>query len=153
MKQHHYYFVSTWAIPASLEQCELAVLDIDHWPLWWDGFVAGELTHPKLGIEGSKVEARWRSLFGYHLRLDITIDSYLPNKLISFTSSGDLTGQGSWSFERLNSETTKMVITWDVATTKVWMNVFGPVLKPFLKLAHRYLMRRSQAGLRHYLSS
>ena len=139
-------------MPAPPRQVASAILDVQNWPQWWDGLESATVAEPQADIIGSRIECTWRSLTGYRLTLGIVITTYTPERTIVFTSSGDLVGGGSWTFEPTAEKATKMEIVWQVATEKGWMNLLAPVLRPLFIYSHNLLMRRGERGLRKYLA-
>lgn len=151
MKQNLYHFMNTWHIPVDKITAENAILDMKSWKQWWLGLEKGETTKPKLGIIGTKIRAEWKSMFGYKIGILLTITGYKPGEYITFQSKGDLMGEGSWTYRSARNSGTNMDITWNVSTTKTWMNVFGLVLRPVFVFAHGSLMNQGEQGLNQYL--
>lgn len=152
MTHRSYSFESVWFIPFNLADSERAVIDFDAWTKWWPGLVEGKITKPKSSIVGSEINAMWRSILGYKLAMQLSITDYFLNNYIKFESKGDLVGTGSWSFKEISDSETRMVILWNVRTTKAWMNLSGMFLRPVFIYAHHNLMKKGELGLRRYLS-
>lgn len=144
--------MSTWHTPGALEEVEATILDIDSWKQWWSGLEEGRVVAYNGGVVvGGVVACTWKSLVGYRLSMRLTITDYKPRQSIEFRSEGDLVGEGSWKFRSLGLTETAMDVTWNVATTKDWMNIFGPVLRPLFVQNHNILMRKGESGLRKYV--
>ena len=151
MKHRHYNFVSTWHVSAPVGTVEAAILDINSWKQWWDGLEDGRVVTHNGDIVGGVITCTWKSLAGYHLTMRLTITDYLPQQRIVFRSDGDLVGEGSWAFQTTAEGGTQMDIAWNVTTTKTWMNLFGPVLRPLFVQNHHILMCKGEQGLQEYV--
>jgi len=154
IKPKKYHFVSEWQVDAARADVVQAIMDVTNWYKWWPGLIKTdvlEIVHGPAGFKGSKFAAIWRSSVGYKLHLQITINEYRANNFFGFSSSGDLAGRGSWEFSGVQGNT-KMHIVWEVSTTKIWMNVLAPLLRPAFVHNHKTIMRRGEIGLRKFLS-
>ncbi len=152
MKRSEYHFKSTWNSTAHLPVAEQAILDMEGWKQWWSGMVAARTIRHQRAVVGSVVTATWKSMFGYRLAMQLTIIGYVPGQQITFRSSGDLEGEGSWTFRVTSDGGTQMDILWNVTTQKTWMNVLAPFLRPLFVGAHNKLMEQGERGLRRYLA-
>jgi len=152
IRQSDYDFRTTWTITAPRHRVSTAIQDMRSWPTWWPGLRSVEVKNVHKKIVGSRVHMAWGARLGYTLRIEITITNYMADSRIDFTSVGDLVGGGSWSLKDGDQiDTTAINILWHVATTKRWMNISAPLLRPIFIFNHYLLMRAGQKGLRHYL--
>lgn len=151
IKNHIYHFTSDWNINATPALAELAIHNVPEWKLWWRDLVYVNIVRETPSYIGSEFEAAWRSAVGYTLHMSIVITSFEAGKSIGFDATGDLQGSGTWQFTSAQHGTTAMHITWNVATTKPWMNTLAPLLKPLFTLNHHILMRRAETSLNKYL--
>ena len=152
-KQPKFYnFVSTWHIRSNTAQVASLIVEPASWTSWWPGLLAAQVSDVKDTIIGSHISATWRALAGYKIKLTITITGYEPMQLITFASKGDLVGNGSWTIKPDGQGETKMIILWNVSTTKTWMNVFAPILKPIFIYSHHHLMQKGEQGLNDYVN-
>ena len=147
---YDYTFKSLWRIPASTKRVNDAVLNTGDWTAWWKGLERVEIIKEAHGA-GSIYNCNWRSASGYRLRTTITVTNYEPEKIIEFDSNGDLKGSGSFRM-RQTSQGSSITINWNVSTTKPWMNLVKPLLRPLFEHNHAKLMKSGEAGLQHYLS-
>lgn len=143
---HTYQFQSTWHVPVPKTRVEPIIEDVSSWPSWWQGVESATLLEKTDSYEGSKAMLCYRAPLGYRLKLRITITEHVQGELLAFTSTGDLEGNGSWSFEEKDGSTT-MVILWNVTTTKRWMNMAAPFLKPLFVRGHHRVMSDGERGL------
>jgi hypothetical protein len=65
---------------------------------------------------------------------------------------GELQGKGIWQFEETDG-VTFVQYNWQVITTKTWMNIFSPLLKPLFKYNHDVVMRWGAEGLARKLNA
>jgi hypothetical protein len=149
MKQKSYSFKSTWRIQAPEQLVEKSIDDIERWPVWWTDLESVAVLHFDEAIIGNQVGMQWRARGGYRLKLELQITNHDARK-ITFNSKGDLVGQGICNFAVHNSLTI-VEILWNVKTTKLWMNLLAPVLRPVFISNHASLMRQGETGLNRYL--
>ncbi len=147
---NNYTFHDEWKIKASLPKSWKAISKSTGWESWWPGLKTAHIINHPGDIVGSSIQLTWRSKTGYHLRHTITITSIEPRHVIRFVSSGDLVGQGSWQLSEEN-DLTHMAIDWHVQTTKRWMNLLSPILRPIFVRNHAALMKNGESGLNKYL--
>lgn len=145
-----YDFHDEWYINAPLEATWEGVSNSASWQKWWPDLKSAVVTNMDSDIVNSKAKLIWRSKTGYELAHVITIKALTMHKSIEFTSEGDLEGYGSWSFESVGGAT-RMEIDWHVETTKSWMNILSPFLRPLFALNHHALMNQGEKGLNKYL--
>ena len=148
----HYEFHSRWLIPTDLAIVEAIILDSKRWRVWWPDIIRVE-GEPVPGYVGARYQVTWRSVVGYTLDLAIIVTGYTEGEQMTFDSSGDLDGHGTFMLSQLPSQPTEIAISWSVTTTKRWMNLFAPVLRPFFAWNHRLLMSRGEKGLRQFIAS
>ena len=141
-----YNFHDEWDINVPLETAWVLASDPSKWQQWWPGLKNVIITDQKSNVVGSRASLMWRSKTGYKLKHAVTITSIQPRSNIKFNSEGDLKGSGIWKFINQGNQT-HMVIDWHVQTTKVWMNVLAPLLRPIFINNHSALMKRGEAGL------
>lgn len=145
-KNVNYNFTSVWHINSPLAQAEAAIQDVANWPRWWPSLTTVNIQKETTSLIGSEANLSWRAALGYMLQLQITITERKPGSKLAFTSEGDLTGGGEWLFVGKGSQTA-MTINWRVSTTKPWMNLLAPLLKPVFIASHHKVMRDGEKGL------
>lgn len=150
MKNVDYCFTSQWLIEAEYRRAARAVEDVERWNEWWRGLEKLEILQSRRDHVGSMILGQWRTS-GYRLEIIIEITEHVPEKLLRFKASEDLVGEGSWIIRSKNEHQTEMQITWNVATTKAWMNLLAPILQPVFKWNHHRVMKRGEQGLNEYL--
>ena len=146
MKLNNYSFESHWHIPAAITVVVPLISDVEKWPEWWPGLESAVVKKETEDLVGSTATMVWQAMSGYKIHLRLHITHLQPNRSISYDSAGDLAGHGSWTFREVGTKT-DMIIKWQVHTTKVWMNLLTPLLKPIFKYNHRRMMRQGEKGL------
>ena len=95
---------------------------------------------------GRRGTYEWRSRVPYPVRFAVEVTRVARPSLLAGRASGELAGTGTWRFFE-HSGMTAVVYEWDVATTKAWMNVIGPLAAPVFEWNHDWIMRRGGEGL------
>ncbi len=151
MKTAQYLLKSAWKIEGPLLVTSTSIMKVTDWPLWWPGLEVVQNVVEKPAIVGSTAKMTWKAATGYKINIYLTATDYRNGKDITFSSEGDLKGTGKWLFEAKSPNVTKIEMTWEVATTKPWMTVLSPLLRPFFIYNHRKLMRDGETGLNKFL--
>ncbi|GAA3624374.1 hypothetical protein GCM10022200_03310 [Microbacterium awajiense] len=147
-----YSFVSRWRVPAPRERVwtELVrMLELGGAPSWWRAVTVTE--RPDALGAGALVGLRVRSPLGYALRVRLVITAVEAGRLLAADGVGDLTGAGRIEIEEAEEHASVVIIHWDVATTRAWMNRTAWVLRPAFERAHARVMLAGEAGLRRAL--
>lgn len=152
-KEYNYSFITTWKIKAPVQQVWAVLYNQEDWPTWWKGVIA---VKPLIdGDEhdiGKKMRYSWKSFLPYTLSFDMTSVAITPLTYMEGKATGELEGVGKWFFTEEGGITT-VCYTWEVNTTKKWMNVLAPVLKPAFKWNHDVVMRWGAEGLAKKLNA
>ena len=146
-----YRFVTVWQVRAPIERVWDAIYHSERWPEWWKGVVGVvTLVSPDRDGLGGLTRYVWRSALPYTLTIDTTATRVDPPYAMDGRSTGELEGEGRW---RLSSDDglTTVRYEWDVATTKRWMNLLAPILRPAFQWNHDVVMRQGGEGLRRLL--
>ncbi len=141
-----YRFLSTWCVDAPIERVWDVLQDDEHYPDWWKGVLAVKVLEPgdEHGV-GRVARTTWRSALPYKLEFDFRLTRVEPPHLIAGQASGELEGDGTWRL--YEGRGTAAVYSWNVRTTRAWMNVLRPVAKPAFGWNHDVVMRRGAQGL------
>jgi hypothetical protein len=142
-----YRFLTTWLLETSPERAWEAIEDVRAWPGWWRGVERVEVLDPGDDRSiGSRHRVTWRSRVPYPLTFDFEVARVDRPRLMEGRAAGDLEGAGSWRlFE--HDGVTAVVYDWDVATTRRWMNLVGPVARPVFSWNHDVVMRWGGEGV------
>jgi uncharacterized protein YndB with AHSA1/START domain len=142
-----YRFLTTWLLESPVDPVWDAIYDAERWPEWWRGVESVVELEP--GDEqkvGSLSRHRWRSRLPYAVEFESRTTRVERPSLIEGVASGELAGRGLWRlFER--DGVTAVLYQWDVATTRPWMNLLAPLLRPAFRWNHDQVMRGGGEGL------
>jgi uncharacterized protein YndB with AHSA1/START domain len=148
-----YEFLTTWCVGAPIERVFDVLNDAASYPEWWKGVAAVEVSDPgdADGL-GKQALFSWRSVLPYTLRFDSRVTRVERPHLIEGRAFGELEGVGVW---RLFSgpDGTAVLYSWNVRTTKLWMNLAGPLARPAFRWNHDLVMRQGGVGLAERLGA
>jgi hypothetical protein len=142
-----YSFLTTWCVDAPIDRVWDVIYASERYPEWWNG--VRKVTELEPGGEhgvGSLSRLEWRSRLPYTLVFDLRVTRSQPPHLLEAQALGELEGIGIW---RLYSGAagTAVVYSWEVATTRRWMNRLSPLARPAFAWNHDYVMRQGAHGL------
>ena len=142
-----YSFLTTWCVAAPIEPVWDLISSSERYPEWWKG--VRKVTELEPGGEngvGTLSRLEWRSKLPYSLEFDVRVTRSEPPYLLEGHASGELEGVGVW---RLYSSDigTALVYSWDVSTTRAWMNAISPLARRVFAWNHDYVMRQGAIGL------
>jgi uncharacterized protein YndB with AHSA1/START domain len=142
-----YSFLTTWCVDAPIERVWDVIYASERYPDWWKG--VRKVTQLERGGEhgvGALWRLEWRSRMPYTLEFDLRITRSEPPHLLAAQAIGELEGSGTW---RLFSSPlgTAILYSWDVSTTRAWMNRLGPIARPAFAWNHNIVMRQGAYGL------
>lgn len=148
-----YHFVTTYKVEAPIEQVWQTVRDLDHYPSWAKGiFYAQQLESGAVDGVGDKIRHKVKGRLPYTLVLEFTVSQADPPRFLELRAIGELVGVGRWTL-RQHEATTTAEYTWDVRTTKRWMNLLAPLARPLFEWNHDGVMRDAGQGLAHLLGA
>ncbi len=148
-----YRFVTEWDFDAPVERVFEAISDSLRWPEWWRGIKAvRELSDQEPQGIGNRRRYTFRSFLPYDLVFDMEVTRFEAPTALSGRASGELEGEGRWSFTP-TAAGTHVRYEWDVRTTRWWMNLLAPVARPAFSWNHGIVMRWGEEGLRRRLSA
>ncbi|MEA2130343.1 MAG: hypothetical protein QOJ85_3234 [Solirubrobacteraceae bacterium] len=142
-----YSFLTTWCVDAPIQPVWDLISSSERYPEWWKGVRNVTPLEPG-GVNGVGALSRleWRSKLPYSLEFDLRVTRSQPPYLIEAQASGELEGIGVW---RLYDGPlgTAVIYSWDVSTTRRWMNRLAPIARPAFAWNHDYVMRQGAQGL------
>lgn len=146
-----YSFLTTWCVEAPIERAWEVIHASERYPTWWKGVRNVTALEPgdDTGLGGlSRFE--WRSKLPCSLEFDMRVTRCERPHLLEGQASGQLEGVGSWRLYE-GSAGTAIVYSWDVFTTRRWMNRLAPLARSALEC--NYVMRQGAHGLAQQLEA
>jgi uncharacterized protein YndB with AHSA1/START domain len=141
-----YEFVTTWCVDAPIEAVFEVLNGSTGYPRWWKGVQSVEVLEPgDQGGIGGLHRFTWRSVLPYSLGFDLRVTRVERPHLIEAQAFGELEGIGTWRL--YEGHGTAIVYDWRVRTTKLWMNLLGPLAGPAFAWNHDVVMRQGGEGL------
>jgi uncharacterized protein YndB with AHSA1/START domain len=148
-----YRFVTLWRIEAPIDAVWEAIYRSDRWPEWWDSVRrVVELSPGDENGVGNVRRYSWRSRLPYPLIFEVQVTRVERPSVLEGLSRGELVGRGTWNLSTAGSVTT-VRNTWEVQTTKGWMNLLAPLARPLFAWNHAYSMRHGGEGLARLLGA
>jgi len=149
----NYRFITIWYIEAPIHAVSEAICHSLSWPHWWRNVERVEEIAPgdAQGI-GSVRRYTWRGHLPYRLTFDIRVIHFEPLAVIEGIASGDLEGQGRWSFTT-DGAVTVVRYEWQVRTMLPWMNLLALFARPFFKWNHNAVMHQGGEALARRLNA
>lgn len=148
-----YSFVTIWRIDAPIEKVWNALRDFKRMPSWWKYVQSVVELEPgdENGV-GSLVRIVWTSALPYKLRFDTRTTRAQKPRLIELDAMGELNGTGRWQLSEEDGVTV-VRYDWNVSTTKQWMNLLAPLLRPVFEWNHDILMNEGGRSLARLLNA
>jgi uncharacterized protein YndB with AHSA1/START domain len=146
-----YRFLTTWLLESPREQVFDAIYDQASWPSWWRGVEeASEVRPAEPSGVGAVSRMVWKSLLPYRVGFEVTTTHVERPHLMQADAVGELTGVGRWRlFE--DEGVTAVLYEWNVATSRIWMNLLAPVARPVFEWNHDWVMARGGEGIANLL--
>lgn len=148
-----YDLTTLWRFDAPIEAVWDAIVDLESWPEWW---AAVERVQLLARGDASGVGARrlhvCRSALPFRLSFVSCVTRVEPLRLLEGRVEGELQGVGQCRLGR-DANLTTVRYEWHVSTTRRWMNLLAPVVKPLLGWNHDAMMRAGGLGLARYLAA
>jgi len=147
-----YAFLTTWLLDSPRQAVWEAIHDQARWPEWWRGVEeAEELSRPPGGEDiGTVSRMVWKSLLPYRVEFEVTTTRVVHPHLLEGHAVGELEGVGRWRLYEQGG-ITAVLYEWNVQTTKPWMNLLAPLLRPAFEWNHDWVMARGGEGIARLL--
>ncbi len=148
-----YRFVTIWEVDAPLQEVWDLIVDADQWPSWWKAVEqVVELKPGQPDHLGNLRRYTWKTPLSYTLTIDMRVTRFEPPVLLEGIASGDVEGRGLWQFSSTGPRTV-VHYTWNVRTTKPWMNLLALLIRPVMEWNHNAVMRQGGEGLAQRLGT
>jgi uncharacterized protein YndB with AHSA1/START domain len=142
-----YRFLTHWDIDAPITLVWAEIERPENWAEWWPGLVGVREVEPgDVSGVGAVKEFTFKSFLPYTLSFRGRITELVPPRLFRMDAVGELEGSGTYELSDSGSGT-KASFTWEVRTTKKWMNFVAPVAAPLFRWNHDWLMEQAGQGL------
>ncbi|MEO8538379.1 MAG: SRPBCC family protein [bacterium] len=142
-----YTFTTTWRVHAPAQLAWDVIAKPLEWPSWWKGVVAvEELEAGEPNGMGALHRYAWKSALPYKLIFEMRVTGVDEPDRLTGRASGELEGDGAWTFMP-DGEVTVVRYSWDIETTRPWMNAFAPLLRPAFEWNHDWVMNSGATGL------
>jgi carbon monoxide dehydrogenase subunit G len=146
-----YHYVSTWQLQAPIEQVWAAIIDLEHLPAWYTGLrEARELAPGDAQGVGTRVRYVIKGRLPLRLAVEATVTRVIEPRELELRAEGELAGTGRWSLDQHDGITTARY-TWDVRTTRPWMNLVAPLARPMFTWNSKGVMLQAGEGLARFL--
>ena len=101
---------------------------------------------------GRRQQLEFTTRLPYRLGFDIRVRHLQPPTTLEAVATGELEGIGRWTLTP-DDGGTLVRYTWDVRTTKWWMNLAAPLARPLFIWNHDALMREAAESLARRLDA
>jgi hypothetical protein len=134
-------------LDAPIERVFGVLNDTAAFPEWWKGMDAVTVLEPgdADGV-GELARYTWRGALPYALSFDSRVMRVEAPYLIEGHATGQLEGIGVWRLFA-GADSTTVLYSWQVRTTKLWMRMWGPLVRGGLRWNHDRVMRQGGLGL------
>ena len=142
-----YRFVTTWRLPARRDDVWELLVDAEGWPAWWPSVRRVER---RLQGDADGVGRVLRFTFATRLPYSLTFDARTTEVTRAARLVAEARGElaGTWVCEVADvAGVVTARHTWAVRTTRAWMNVLAPLMRPVFAWNHRALMREGAVGM------
>lgn len=148
-----YRFVTRWELQAPIETVWETVSDLTTYTKWFPYFSEVTLITPgdPDGI-GRTYRVKVRGKLPYSLSFTLENKRQDPPRFLESKSAGQLEGSGRWELSQSGDITTAMYY-WHVRTTRRWMNVTAPALRPLFAWNHHKVMDKGGTRLAAYMGA
>jgi hypothetical protein len=144
-----YSFLTTWCVAAPIEPVWEVLSAADRYHEWWKGVRNVTVLEPgeagPRGV-GALYRLEWRSKLPYTLAFESRVTRVEEPYLIEGHASGELEGVGVWRLFA-SSLGTAAIYSWDVSTTRAWMNRLAPIARPAFAWNHDLVMAQGATCL------
>lgn len=152
---NEYHFVTDWLVEGSIEEIMGVLADTPSLVRWWPS-VYLEVTEldpgsPKTGV-GRRLELLMKGWLSYTVRWQLLVTDGDPQPGFSLDASGELVGQGVWTFRREGSRTA-ITYDWWVRADKPLRLSLSFLMKPGFAANHRWVMRPGERSVKLELAS
>lgn len=153
MSVNEYSFVTVWKIAAPLKDVWDAIFEIEKFPNWWKAAKNVEVLEPGDGNGvNCLTQQTWTGMLPYKITFKSRRKAVDYLKKIEIASSGNLQGEGIWTFTEEDGVVT-VQYKWEIETTSQPISFLTKIFKPLLIKNHDEIMRSGANGLAEKLNA
>ena len=147
MNLANYSFLTIWQFDAPIGRVWDVIIDAARYPEWWKYVASVEAISPgdERGV-GLMQRTRWTTALPYGFIVDMRVVRSDPPHLLELLATGDLEGVGRWELSEDAGGTT-VRYTWQVRTTRLWMNMVAPFIRRAALWNHDVMMTEGGESL------
>jgi hypothetical protein len=146
---NQFVFVTQWRVEGTIEEISEILQDGPGLARWWPSVYleARQIERGNATGEGSIVDLYTKGWLPYTLRWRLHVtESRYPHGF-SLDATGDLVGQGVWTFEQ-DGGYANVTYDWRVSADKPLLRFGSFIFKPIFAANHRWAMARGDESLR-----
>jgi hypothetical protein len=146
-----YEFLTEWRVAGTVDEVKAVLGDDDYASVtrWWPSvyLAVNQLEAGGEGGLGRVLDLYTKGWLPYTLRWTLRVTEPLTDAGYALEASGDLTGEGRWTFGQDGPE---VVITyyWRIQAAKPLLRRMSWLLRPAFSANHHWAMRRGEESLR-----
>lgn len=146
-----YRLLTTWRVEAPPEKVWAVLRHAEQYPDWWPGVEEVAVQEPGAADgTGKRVRITLRSRLPYRLTFDTVARELREPNVVVVDALGDLDGTGRWELHA-DGDVATATYRWDVTTTKTWMRLLEPFVRPLFVWNHHVVMGWGGEGLAQHL--
>jgi hypothetical protein len=144
-----YAFTTIWRHRAPIDAVYDAITDSLAWPDWWPAVTKVESLDPGDPMTGMGGVRRYtfKGALPYTLSFDMTLTRAERPTGLAGHATGELEGDGVWTFSEGPDGTTITRYDWTIRTNRWWMNLLAPLAGGIFQSNHDFVMRSGAKGL------
>lgn len=148
-----YKFLTRWELQAPIETVWDAVSDPRTYTKWFP-YISRVAQVAPGDPDGAGRAYRFTITGKLPYSLSFTVENVRqdPPRLLDSRSTGQLEGTGRWELSQEGDITTALYY-WHVRTTRRWMNLTAPLLRPLFAWNHHKIMDKGGTRLAAYLGA
>jgi polyketide cyclase/dehydrase/lipid transport protein len=144
-----YGFRTVWRVAGTVDEVRDVLADGPSLPRWWPSvyLAVSTLREGDETGRGGEIALFTKGWLPYTLRWTLLVTEPITTAGYALTATGDLVGDGRWTFEQDGPE---VVITydWQVSASKPLLRRLTWLLRPVFAANHRWAMARGEESLR-----
>jgi len=147
MTSNDYHFITTWRVPATVEEVLDILRDGEDLPRWWPAvyLAVKELAPGDARGVGKVVDLYTKGWLPYTLRWQFRVTE-VSAQGFSLEAWGDFVGRGIWT---LRQDGPEAVVTydWKISADKPLLRNLSFLMKPIFSANHQWAMRMGERSL------